>query len=104
MDSSSYHLINDSAELAAAAAALSGHAVIGFDTETTALDPYRGRMRLMQFAAPDGAAYIVDLDRFKRGDGELDLVALAPLLDLLAAPRPFKAAHNAKFDAKWTKH
>ncbi|HJR08919.1 MAG TPA: DNA polymerase [Pyrinomonadaceae bacterium] len=98
MDSSNYSLITTPAELNAAVAALSKHAVVGFDTETTALDPYRGRMRLMQFAAPDGSAYIIDLDCFREGD------SLAPLRQLLAAPRPVKVAHNAKFDAKWTKH
>jgi ribonuclease D len=65
----------------------------------TSLDPYSGRMRLMQFSAPDGTAYIIDLDCF-RDDGD----ALAPLRALLAAVRPVKVAHNAKFDAKWTKH
>jgi len=104
MDSSNYRLINDPAELASAVAELSGHAAVGFDTETTALDPYRGRMRLMQFSAPGGAAYIIDLDRFREPDGKPDRAALAPLLELLAAPRPVKVAHNAKFDAKWTKH
>ncbi len=103
MDSSNYRLITDAAELKAAVAALSDHAAIGFDTETTALDPYRGRMRLMQFSAPGGAAYIIDLDRFRKG-GTPDSAALAPLLQLLAAARPVKVAHNAKFDAKWTKH
>jgi DNA polymerase I-like protein with 3'-5' exonuclease and polymerase domains len=104
MDSPNYRLVNSAPELAAAAAALSEHPAVGFDTETTALDPYRGRMRLMQFSAPDGAAYIVDLDRFRKSDGTPDRAALAPLCGLLAAPRPVKVAHNAKFDAKWTKH
>ncbi|HEY1402491.1 MAG TPA: DNA polymerase [Pyrinomonadaceae bacterium] len=105
MESTNYRLITGTAELAAAVAELSEHAVVGFDTETTALDPYRGRMRLMQFSAPDGAAYIIDLDRFREGDADTpDLAALAPLLQLLAAPRPVKVAHNAKFDAKWTKY
>ncbi|MCA1566508.1 MAG: hypothetical protein LC803_12870 [Acidobacteria bacterium] len=103
MDSSNYRLVNSASELAAAAAELSEHAAVGFDTETTALDPYRGRMRLMQFSAPGGAAYIIDLDRFRKGDGTPDRDALAPLRGLLAAPRPVKVAHNAKFDAKWTK-
>ncbi|HLL72684.1 MAG TPA: DNA polymerase [Pyrinomonadaceae bacterium] len=104
MDSSNYTLINTHAELEAAIAELSTHAVVGFDTETTALDPYRGRMRLMQFAAPDGAAYIIDLDRFRAGDNLAQNETLAPLRQLLAAARPVKVAHNAKFDAKWTKH
>ena len=105
MDSSNYRLITDPAQLASAVAELSEHPAVGFDTETTALDPYRGRMRLMQFSAPGGAAYIIDLDRFRAADGKTpDRAALAPLLQLLAAPRPVKVAHNAKFDAKWTKH
>ncbi|MDQ1592825.1 MAG: polymerase [Pyrinomonadaceae bacterium] len=105
MDSSNYHLINTPAELAAACAELSVQTAVGFDTETTALDPYRGRMRLMQFAAPEGVPYLVDLDCFRTGDDRApDLDALAPLLELLAAARPVKVAHNAKFDAKWTKH
>jgi DNA polymerase I-like protein with 3'-5' exonuclease and polymerase domains len=104
MDSSNYRLITGETTLASAAAELSAHAAIGFDTETTALDPYRGHMRLMQFSAPGGASYIIDLDHFRGGDGTPDTAALAPLLQLLAAPRPVKVAHNAKFDAKWTKH
>ncbi|HEV2880362.1 MAG TPA: DNA polymerase [Pyrinomonadaceae bacterium] len=104
MDSSNYRLINSAAELAAASAELSEHPAVGFDAETTALDPYRGRMRLVQFSAPGGAAYIIDLDRFRKSDGTPDRDALAPLCELLAAPRPVKVAHNAKFDAKWTKH
>jgi len=99
MDSFNYRLITTPAELNAATADLSPHAAVGFDAETTSLDPYSGRMRLMQFSAPDGTAYIIDLDCF-RDDGD----ALTPLRALLAAVRPVKVAHNAKFDAKWTKH
>jgi DNA polymerase I-like protein with 3'-5' exonuclease and polymerase domains len=105
MDSPNYRLITNPAELAEACAELSGQTAVGFDTETTALDPYRGRMRLMQFSALGGTAYVIDLDRFRAADGVTpDRAALAPLLELLAAPRPVKIAHNAKFDAKWTKH
>ena len=39
------------------------------------------------------------------GNGNLrETSALAPLRDLLSAPRPIKIAHNAKFDAKFIKH
>ncbi|MCA1555111.1 MAG: hypothetical protein LC747_00290 [Acidobacteria bacterium] len=103
MDSPNYRLITTPAELDASIAELSQHAVVGFDTETTSLDPYSGRMRLMQFSAPGGTAHIVDLDPFTNGDGASS-ESLAPLLQLLAAARPVKVAHNAKFDAKWTKH
>jgi len=103
MDSHNYRLITTPAELKAAVAELSQHAAVGFDTETTSLDPYAGRMRLMQFSAPDGVAYLIDLYCFTNGDGA-DGDALEPLRALLTAPRPVKVAHNAKFDAKWTKH
>ncbi|HEX8422093.1 MAG TPA: DNA polymerase [Pyrinomonadaceae bacterium] len=106
MDSSNYRLITTPAELDASVAELAQHQVVGFDTETTSLDPYSGWMRLMQFSAPDGTAHIFDLDCFKNGDanGLAQNETLAPLRRLLAAPRPVKVAHNAKFDAKWTKH
>src|SRR6185369_4882480 len=78
--------------------------VVGLDTETTDLDPFTSRLRLIQLATPDGV-FIFDFDAFANGDaapakGE----ALAPLRRLLEAPRPIKIAHNAKFDAKFIKH
>jgi DNA polymerase I len=104
MDANDYQLITTPEELRAACAELSRQTAVGFDTETTALDPYRGRLRLLQFSAPDGVR-IIDLDRFDDGNGAAKKSeALAPLRQLLAAPRPVKIAHNAKFDAKWTKH
>ena len=102
MIATDYKLITTLEEIRSTVEELKQHAVIGFDTETTDLDPYKGRLRLIQFAASDGVR-IIDLDRFMDGDlknGD----ALAPLRELLAAPRPVKIAHNAKFDAKWIKH
>jgi DNA polymerase I len=102
MIATDYILITTPADLRSATEELRRYPVIGFDTETTSLDPYRGRLRLIQLAAPDGAR-VIDLERFRDTDlknGE----ALAPLRELLAAPRPVKIAHNAKFDAKWVKH
>jgi ribonuclease D len=97
-----YHLINTEEELRKAVELLSTRQAIGLDTETTELDPYLGRLRLIQVAAPD-AVYIVDLNRF--ADGELKQgEALAPLRRLLTSPRPIKIAHNAKFDAKFLKY
>src|SRR6185436_2673354 len=100
-----YQLIKTEEELRKAVESLSTHQAIGLDTETTELDPYVGRMRLIQLATPSGV-YIVDLDAFgDRSNGNLrDSNALAPLRDLLAAHRPVKIAHNAKFDAKFIKH
>lgn len=102
MASSDYKLITDAEALRAAVAELRQQPFIGFDSETTDLDPYTGRLRLIQLAAPDGVR-VIDLDRFADGDLKKS-DALAPLRELLAAPRPIKIAHNAKFDSKWTKH
>lgn len=97
-----YKLITSAEGVRAAVEDLKQHPVVGFDTETTSLDPYRGRVRLVQLSAPDGVR-LIDLDRF--ADGDLKKTeALAPLRELLAAARPVKIAHNAKFDAKWVKH
>src|ERR1044071_183035 len=97
-----YELIKTSDELRKAIEILATQPVIGLDTETTELDPYTSRLRLIQLATPD-RVYIVDFDRFAGGDSRRS-DALAPLRRLLAAPRPIKIAHNAKFDAKFIKH
>src|SRR5437868_5581996 len=102
MIATDYKLITNAEELKAAVEELQGQQTVGFDTETTDLDPYTGRLRLIQLAAPDGVR-IIDLDRFADNDLKKS-DALAPLRELLAAVRPVKIAHNAKFDAKWTKH
>ena len=102
MDTPAYKRINTPEELRAMVAELKQLQAIGFDTETTDLNPYRGRLRLLQLAAPDGVR-IIDLNRFADADMK-ESAALAPLRELLRAPRPVKIAHNAKFDAKWTKH
>ncbi|MDQ3687519.1 MAG: DNA polymerase [Acidobacteriota bacterium] len=102
MEPNDYYLIRTADELRREAETLSQQPVIGFDCETTSLDPYGGRMRLVQLAAPDGVR-LIDLDSFADGDARR-AEALEPLRQLLAAPRPIKIAHNAKFDAKWTKH
>jgi DNA polymerase-1 len=97
-----YKVIKTEEELRRAVEALSAQAAIGLDTETTELDPYYGRMRLIQLATPAGV-HIIDLDAFQNGDLKKNS-ALAPLRNLLSAPRPIKIAHNAKFDAKFIKH
>ena len=98
--STRYRVNKDGEELRRAVESLSAHQVIGLDTETTELDPYVGRLRLIQLATPAGVE-IVDLDAF----GDLrNNEALKPLKQLLAAARPIKIAHNAKFDAKFIKH
>src|SRR5215217_6995355 len=95
-----YQLIKTSDELRKAIETLATQPVVGLDTETTDLDPYTSRLRLIQLATAD-RVYIVDFDHFANGDAN---EALAPLRRLLEAPRPIKIAHNAKFDAKFIKH
>jgi DNA polymerase I-like protein with 3'-5' exonuclease and polymerase domains len=97
-----YELIRTADELRKAIETLSSQPVVGLDTETTDLDPYTSRLRLIQLAIPD-RVYIIDFDKFANSDTKQS-EALEPLRRLLAAPRPIKIAHNAKFDAKFIKH
>src|SRR5437870_1634966 len=97
-----YQLVTTSEELGRAVSDLSRRQAIGLDTETTDLDPYLARLRLIQLATPDGV-YIVDFNHLADGDPKQSDV-LAPLRKLLTSPRPIKIAHNAKFDAKFIKH
>src|SRR5437660_5519212 len=97
-----YQVIKTEDELRKTVESLSRQQAIGLDTETTDLDPYTSRLRLIQLAAPDGVR-IVDLDAFINGSLSRSEL-FAPLRQLLAAPRPIKIAHNAKFDAKFIKH
>lgn len=98
-----FQLITDAESLNKAVEDLSKYDFIGFDTETTELDPYDGDIRLIQLAAPDSVR-IVDLKPF-RDKGDLrEIPDLASLRRLLEAKIPVKIAHNAKFDAKWIRH
>src|SRR5215813_10442830 len=100
-----YRVIKTAEQLHQAIESLSKQTAIGLDTETTDLDPYTSRLRLIQLAAPDVAS-IIDLDAFANSTHAslAELGDLAPLRRLLESPRPIKIAHNAKFDAKFIKH
>src|SRR4051794_35885606 len=98
----SYQLVTNADDLRRAVDDLFSRTVIGLDTETTDLDPYLARLRLIQLATSD-RVYIIDVNQF----ADLDLRnadALAPLRRLLSSPRPIKIVHNAKFDAKFLKY
>ena len=97
-----YELIATPEQLRRSVEQLSTKQVIGLDTETTDLDPYVSRLRLVQLATPDNV-FIIDLDKFagynlKQGE------EFASFRALLNGPRPIKIAHNSKFDAKFIKH
>ncbi|MFM9903045.1 MAG: DNA polymerase [Pyrinomonadaceae bacterium] len=114
-----FQLVTDGASLQKACDELKNEPFIGFDVETTALEPHKGELRLVQLS--DGKnTKVVDLRGFAAatsGEGRgtsggiSDTVEalrtnpeLAPLRDLLASPKQTKIAHNAKFDCKWVRH
>jgi DNA polymerase-1 len=87
-----YRLITDAADLAAVAKSLEEAEFVGVDTETTALSPRDGRIRLLQLATPN-ETFVVDV--FETGD-------LASLREVLENG-PVKTLHNAKFDYSFLK-
>jgi DNA polymerase I-like protein with 3'-5' exonuclease and polymerase domains len=98
-----FQLITDAEGVRKVCEKLKTEELLGFDTETTELDPYEGIIRLVQLS--DGKeTQVIDLKPFAAKGDLRTLPELAPLRELLAADRPIKIAHNAKFDAKWTKH
>lgn len=100
MIEASYKLITNAEDLRFAVEELFRHQVIGLDTETTDLDPYRGKLRLVQLSTPE-QVFIFDIFAFNDAKVNEELI---PLRDVLSAHRPVKIAHNAKFDAKWLRH
>lgn len=97
-----YQVIKNADDLRQVVQKISSQPTVGLDTETTDLDPYTSRLRLIQLATAD-CVYIVDLDAFSTENLSRS-ETLAPLRRLLEAQRPIKIAHNAKFDAKFIKH
>lgn len=98
-----FQLITDAETLREVCEDLKAEEFLGFDTETTELDPYDGTIRLVQLSTGKDTK-VIDLKPFAE-KGDLRTTAeLAPLRALLAADKPIKIAHNAKFDAKWVRH
>lgn len=98
-----FQYIRDAEALKKACDEIKNEQFLGFDTETTELDPYRGDLRLVQLSNGKNT-HVFDLQPFAaRGDTTV-LPELAPLRDLLADERLTKIAHNSKFDAKWVQY
>jgi len=95
-----FQLIKDAETLHEACEQLKTEDYLGFDTETTELDPYEGNIRLVQLSNGRDTK-VIDLLPFREKGDLKTLPELAPLREILAAPKPIKIAHNAKFDAKW---
>ncbi len=115
-----FQLISDAESLKKACGELENDKFLGFDVETTELDPYKGDLRLVQLSNGQNTK-VIDLRSFGSGesrvesggsgDGSSDSVKalrtnpdLQPLRDLLASNKQTKIAHNAKFDTKWVRH
>jgi len=98
-----FQLINDAEGVRKTCRELAGEKFLGFDTETTELDPYKGHLRLVQFSTGK-ATYVIDLKPFGSNGSLRENPDLQPLRDLLADRSQIKVAHNAKFDAKWVRH
>lgn len=98
-----FQLISDAQTLKEACDLMKQSDYLGFDTETTALDPYEGNIRLVQLSNGEETK-VIDLKPFAEKGDLKTMPELAPLRDILSAPKPIKVAHNAKFDAKWVRH
>jgi DNA polymerase I-like protein with 3'-5' exonuclease and polymerase domains len=91
-----FTVITDPADLEQALGAISGNSIIGVDTETTGLDAFRSRVRLLQIATPD-QSYVFDLFQVRAFDH-------ASLRSIMSTPHTTKIFHNAKFDVKMLLH
>ncbi|QQS42839.1 MAG: hypothetical protein IPM63_07865 [Acidobacteriota bacterium] len=98
-----FQLIEEPEKLREACERLSGEKFLGFDTETSELDPRDGVLRLVQLSNGRDTI-VVDLFKFAKYGDIKEINELEPLRKLLEAKRPVKIAHNAKFDAKWVGH
>ena len=86
-----YRLITDAKQLKELLNPLIGRCKrIGIDTETTGLDPYTNKVRLVQIAASKHPVFIIDLAAIAHCD-------LYPLKQLLTS-NCLKIGHNLKFD------
>ena len=61
-----YQVIKTPAEVRSAIESISSQPVVGLDTETTELDPFTSRLRLIQLATPE-RVFIFDFDALANG-------------------------------------
>jgi DNA polymerase-1 len=92
MSGSAYTLVAEAAALEACLDDVERHPTLGLDTETTGLDPFTSRVRLVQLATPE-RVWVVDCFA-------VPALEHPRLRALLEAERPIKICHNAKFDVR----
>lgn len=89
-------LVKSNNQIAGICEKLSRIPVLGLDFETTSLDPYIGRIRLLQAASLDLLeTYIFDFDYISN---------LEPIKEFLINPKTIKLFQNAIFDTKYCLH
>ena len=88
-----YRLITSPGQLSPYLKQLLGARVIAVDTETTALDPHRGALRLVQLAVPGAPVFVLDCFSF--------LPAGRGVLRQILTTGAVKVFHNAKFDLQF---
>lgn len=72
--------------------------IVGYDLETSDIDPMDGRIATLQIGNPvcaEPRAYVFDVRA-------VSLEALAPVFDILRDTRICKLGQNTKFEAKWS--
>ena len=84
-----YRLLTDATAVQEALPALLSAPHLGFDVETTGLDPHADRLRLVQLAVPGGPTYVVDCF-------VVDPRVLAPVFEHATL-----VGHNLKFDLRF---
>ncbi len=96
MSRTPFKLVSTEPALEQALEAISRSPVVGVDTETTALSPFQGAVRLLQLATRE-QSFVIDLF-------QLPAVRHRGLRELLSSTQPIKVFHNAKFDLKMLLH
>ncbi|HLY57316.1 MAG TPA: DNA polymerase I, partial [Stellaceae bacterium] len=108
--SSGYELVQDEDALCRWIADATEAGIVGFDTETTALDAVAARLVGLSLAVAPGRACYIPVGHVSGGEGQLDLAggalpvqvpldrALERLKPLLEDPGVLKIGHNIKYD------
>jgi DNA polymerase I-like protein with 3'-5' exonuclease and polymerase domains len=96
MNQSPFTVVTTEEGIKAALKDLSAWQILGVDTETTALDPFQARVRLLQIATPRHT-FVFDLFRYPA-------LTEPGLSRLLSSREVIKSFHNAKFDLKMLLH